>query len=41
LLFNSGGDRETIEQYVLALFAECSCKDTKSFTIPNAFNKKV
>ena len=31
LLVSRGGDCEVIEQYVFALFAECSCKYTKRF----------
>ena len=38
--FFSGGDRESIEQYVFALLADCGCKYTKNIPMMNDKDEK-
>jgi len=38
--FFSGGDRESIEQYVFALLADCGCKYTKNIPMMNEKDAK-
>ena len=38
--FFSGGDRESIEQYVFALLADCGCKYTKKIPMMNDKDEK-
>ena len=39
--FFSGGDRESIEQYVFALLADCGCKYTKNIPMKNEKGEKM
>ena len=41
LLVYSGGDWETIEQFVFAFFAECRCKNTKIILKQSLNNQKT